>query len=211
MSRGLQFAMRAMRVMIVCALAVCLTNALLNRSASSTPTPTQTVLTSTLTITNANNGQTFNNYRISTTGGDCVDINGASNLTFEHSNIGPCAGGGVYINGGTGNNIYDSYIHVGHTLTGCCDTRDGIFVNGSNYATIQGNVVAYSETNIRTFNANGTIIKGNFLLNLQGVFTARPADSNRELEQLSRLRTSSLAQVAQHWGQGFETDSSASF
>ena len=167
MSRGLQ---SAMRVMIVCALALFLTNALLNRSASSTPTLTQTVLTSTLTITDANNGQTFNNYRISTTSGDCVDINGASNVTFENSDIGPCAGRGIYINGGTGNNIYDSYIHVEHASMGCCDTRDGIFLNGSNYATIQGNVVAYSETNIQTFNANSIMIRGNFLLNPQGVF-----------------------------------------
>jgi Right handed beta helix region len=156
--------------MIVCALALSVTYAFPNRSAGSTPTPIQTVLTSTLTITSADNGQAFNNYRISTSSGDCVDINGASNLTFEHSNIGPCAGRGVYINGGTGNNIYDSYIHVEHASISCCNTRDGIFVNGSNYATIQGNVAAYSETNIQTFNAYGTVITGNFLLNPQGVF-----------------------------------------
>jgi hypothetical protein len=166
-SRGLQ---SALRVMIVCALALFVTNFSLNGSATLTPTPTQTVLTSTLKLTSANNGQTFNNYRISTTSGDCVDISEASNVIFENSNIGPCAGRGIYINGGTGNNIYDSYIHVEHASMGCCDTRDGIFVNGSNYDTIQGNVVAYSETNIQTFNANNTIITGNFLLNPQGVF-----------------------------------------
>ena len=171
--------MKAIRVMFVCALALSVTCALLNRSAGSTPTPTPTVLTSTLTITSANNGQTFNNYRISTGNGDCVDINEASNLTFEHSNIGPCAGRGVYINGGTGNNIYDSYIHVEHVSMGCCDTRDGIFVNGSNYATIQGNVVAYSETNIQTFNANGTSHQRQFSSKSAGCLSAWPAGSNR--------------------------------
>jgi Right handed beta helix region len=99
-----------------------------------------------------------------------VDMNGVSNVTFENSDIGPCGGRGVYINGGSGNSVYDSYIHVETTAGGCCDGYDGVFVNGSNSDTIQGNVVAYGETNIQTFNANNTVITGNFLLNPQGPF-----------------------------------------
>jgi Right handed beta helix region len=99
-----------------------------------------------------------------------VDLNGASNVTFENSDIGPCSGRGVYISGGSGNNIYDSYIHPETTASGCCDGHDGVFVNGSNAATIQGNVIAYSETNIQTFNSNNSVITGNFLLNPQGPF-----------------------------------------
>jgi hypothetical protein len=169
--------------MILCALSLLVTNASLkgsqsyvhytSLSGSAIPKPapsTQTVLTSTLTLTSANNGQTFKNYRISTISGDCVDMNGASNVTFENSDIGPCAGRGIYINGGSGNNVYDSYIHVEHAASSCCDTRDGIFVNGSDYDTIQGNVVAYSETNIQTRAANNIVITGNFLLNPQGPF-----------------------------------------
>lgn len=133
-------------------------------------TPTPTVLTSTLTLTSANNGQTFNNYRISTTSGDCVDMDGATGITFENSNIGPCAGRGVYINGGSDNNVYDSYIHVEGASTGCCDTRDGIFNNLSNGTTIQGNVIAYSESNIESLSSNNVVIDGNFLLNPQGLF-----------------------------------------
>jgi Right handed beta helix region len=128
----------------------------------------QRVLTSTLTLTSANNGQTFTNYRISTTGGDCVDMNGASNVTFENSDIGPCAGRGIYINGGAGNNIYDSYIHVQGASTGCCDTRDGILLTG-NSSVVQGNVVAYSEANIVNF-GDDNVVTGNFLLNPQGLF-----------------------------------------
>ncbi len=143
-------------------------------SPSSTPqpsaTPTPTVLTSTLTLTSANNGQTFNNYRISTTNGDCVDINGVTNVTFENSNIGPCAGRGVYINGGSGNNVYDSYIHVENLATGCCDSHNGVFVNGAGNVIIQGNVIAYSESNVQTFNSDNIAIIGNFLLNPQGPF-----------------------------------------
>jgi Right handed beta helix region len=117
----------------------------------------------------ANNGQTFTNYRISTTSGDCVDLSGASDVTFQNSNIGPCGGRGIYISGGSGNNIFDSYIHVEGASRSCCDTRDGILVNGGNSTTIQGNVVAYSESNIEVF-ADNTVIVGNFLLNPQGVY-----------------------------------------
>jgi len=165
--------------MIVCALALLVTKVYLNAVGVGVGTgvgvavggiATPTVLTSTLTLTSANNGQTFNNYRISTTRGDCVVMNGVTGVTFENSDIGPCAGRGIYMNGGTGNNIYDSYIHVENLASGCCDTHDGVFVNGSNYDTIQGNVVAYSETNIQTFSANNIFITGNLLLNPQGPF-----------------------------------------
>jgi len=139
----------------------------------STPTvtspPTQTVLRTTLTITNASNGQTFSNYRISTTSGDCVDMNGVTGVTFENSDVGPCGGRGIYVNGGENNSIYDSYIHVEGASTTCCDSRDGIFIDRSNFATIQGNVVAYSESNIEAF-ADNLLINGNFLLNPQGRF-----------------------------------------
>lgn len=173
----------AIGVMIVSALALFMTNFPLRGNAASTLTPARTVLTTTLTITSANNGQTFKNYRISTTSGDCVDMNGATGVTLESSNIGPCgvpdnprvSSRGIYINGGSNNKIYDNYIHVqGASSTtvngGCCDSHDGILENnGATGDVIQGNVIAYSETNIVSFGSNLTII-GNFLLNPQGAF-----------------------------------------
>src|SRR5271155_2074257 len=106
MIHGLQ---SSLEVMIVCFLALFVTSASVKGSTTPTltptPTPTQTVLTFTLTLTSANNGQTFNNYRISTTSGDCLVMNGTTGVTFKNSNIGPCAGRGVYINGGSGNFI----------------------------------------------------------------------------------------------------------
>jgi hypothetical protein len=181
-SRGLPF---ALILMIVSALALSVTkaflnssapSAVLNRSATSTPNPTHTVLTSTLTLTSANNGQTLNNYRIRTTSGPCVIVSGATNVTIENFQIGPCGTNhstsqsqGVYIYNGSSNiNIYDSYIHVEKLASGCCDTHDGIFVNGSN-VTIQGNVLAFNESNIETEAAN-TVADGNFSLNPRGPF-----------------------------------------
>jgi len=129
-----------------------------------------TILTSTLKLTSANSGQLFDNYRISTNSGDCVDLSGASNVTFQNSDIGPCAGRGVAITGGSGDNIYDSYIHVEKRATGCCDSHDSIFINFSSNEMIRGNIVAYGESNIQTFDSHNITIVGNFLLNPLGPF-----------------------------------------
>jgi hypothetical protein len=143
-----------------------------------TASSAQIVLTSTLTITSADNSKTFSHYRISTTNGPCLVINGASNVTIENFNIGPCgssgntnAAHGIHISGGSGINVYDSYIHVETLASGCCDSHDGVLIEGgSTNDTVQGNVVAYSETDIQTFNAANILVTGNFLLNPQGPF-----------------------------------------
>jgi hypothetical protein len=132
-----------------------------------------TTLTSTLALTSANNGQTFDNYTISTISGNCITMTGVNNVTFQNSRIGPCAGQGIDITGSSTNvKIYDNYIHVNNLASGCCDTRLGIKVQGnSNAVTIQGNVVAYSETNFRVQGgANNVLIDGNFSLNPRGPF-----------------------------------------
>jgi hypothetical protein len=127
-------------------------------------------LTSTLILTSANNGQLFSNYRIRTKSGECVDLIGASNVTFRTSDIGPCAGRGVAINGGSGDNIYDSYIHIEKKAKACCDSHDGIFIRFSSNDRVQGNVIAYGESNIQTFASDNIAIVGNFLLNPLGPF-----------------------------------------
>ncbi|MFY9527650.1 MAG: right-handed parallel beta-helix repeat-containing protein, partial [Candidatus Acidiferrales bacterium] len=48
---------------------------------------------------------------------------------------------------------------------GCCDTHDGIFASGTSNLWIQGNVIAYGESNIEVDNATGVTVKGNFLVN----------------------------------------------
>ncbi len=131
-----------------------------------------------MTITSANNGQTFKNYRISTTSGDCVRINGASNVTIENFNIGPCgtndttsSSNGIEVQGGSAIGIYDSYIHVENLASDCCDTHDGIFIMNGSSDIVQGNVLAFNETNIEIDAASsGVVVNGNFLLNPTGPF-----------------------------------------
>jgi hypothetical protein len=140
-------------------------------------TPT-TVLTQTLRITSADNGKTFSNYRISTTSGDCIEIIGAANVTIENSNIGPCGTNnskspsrGVYVHAGSkAINLYDNYIHVENLASGCCDSHNGVFLDTVSGITIQGNVIAYGETNIESSWSNGITVTGNFLLNPRGPF-----------------------------------------
>ena len=131
---------------------------------------------STLVISGQSN-QTYSGLTISTTNGDCVDIINSTNITIENSNIGPCGtnnstapSNGIFISGGSGVNIFDSYVHVQNQSTGCCDSHDGVFIKYSSQDTVQGNVIAYNETNIETFKSSNITLTGNFLLNPQGPF-----------------------------------------
>ena len=154
-------------------------------SPTPTPAPKATTLTSTLVLTSANNGQTFNNYRISTTSGPCISATGASNVTISNSNIGPCgtdnstaASQGIVFNGGSGNQVYDSYIHVENKTasTAGVETHAGILASGSPYLTAQGNVIAYTGTGITSDGSNGSASDhmsaiGNYVLQSFGNIT----------------------------------------
>ena len=142
-------------------------------------TPTSIVLTSTLILTSANNGQTFNHYSISTTSGPCVEMTDVSNLTIQNFQVGPCGTNnsvndstGIEIIGGSGDNIDDSYIHVENLSSDGADDHDGIFIDGANDITVQGNVLAFNETNVEITDSasSGDVINGNFMLNPRGPF-----------------------------------------
>lgn len=122
-----------------------------------------------LTITGANNGQTFKNLKISSPTGTCVVVRGAANIVIQSVEIGPCAGRGIDIIQSQSISVYDSYIHTETLSPGCCDNNDGVFVhNGSNDVVLQGNVIAYGESNIEGLGVAGIRVVGNFLLNPRG-------------------------------------------
>ncbi len=160
-----------------------LTRPVLGKSRTACSAPSPTVLASTLTLTSANSGQSFSNYTISTTSGPCVKISGATNITLENFNIGPCGTNnssadstGVEIISGSGSNVFDSYIHVQNLSSDGGDNHEGILVKGASNVTIQGNVLAFNETNIEINSGPGgptstnDVIKGNFMLNPTGPF-----------------------------------------
>jgi Abnormal spindle-like microcephaly-assoc'd, ASPM-SPD-2-Hydin/Right handed beta helix region len=146
------------------------TVALVGSGTSSSPSPSGPV------VINGQDGTVIQGLKITSTTGDCVQIINSTNITIQNSEIGPCSGGtsanAIRINGGNGINIYDSYIHP-ETLNarGCCDYDDGIFAYGGvQNLLIQGNVIAYGESNIEVQGGAAVNIVGNFLLNPRGPF-----------------------------------------
>jgi hypothetical protein len=66
--------------------------------------------------------------------------------------------------------VYDSYIHVETLASGCCDSHDGVLIEGgSTNDTVQGNVIGYNESNVEVF-ATGITVTGNYLFNPRGPF-----------------------------------------
>jgi hypothetical protein len=122
---------------------------------------------------NGQNGTMIDGLKITSTTGDCVQIINSSNITIQNSEIGPCAGNGVKISGGDGISIFDTYIHPETLSPGCCDNNDGIFAVGTSNLLIQGNVIAYGESNIEVQGGSTVTVIGNFLLNPRGPETAR--------------------------------------
>jgi hypothetical protein len=132
-----------------------------------------------IVITNQS-GTVIQGLRITSTTGDCVQITDSTNITIEDSDIGPCSGGaadsdGIKISSSNEVYVYDNYIHPETLSPGCCDHDDGIFVQPTidgpvGNITIQGNVVAYGETNIEMITVNTANVIGNFLLNPRGPY-----------------------------------------
>ncbi len=117
-------------------------------------------------VINGQNGKVIQGLKITSTTGDCVQITNSTNITIQNSEIGPCAGNGVNISGSNGVQIYDSYIHPETQSPSCCDNNDGILgQDGTQNLTIQGNVIAYGESNIEILDSSNVTVSGNFLLN----------------------------------------------
>jgi hypothetical protein len=125
---------------------------------------------------NGQSGKTIENLHITSTTGDCITILNSTGITIHNSEIGPCGGNGIVVSGGSGITITDNYIHPEHTGTGCCDSGDGIYDIATTDLQIQGNVVAYGESNIEILKANTVKIVGNFLVNPRSFGDSRGAN-----------------------------------
>jgi hypothetical protein len=148
----------------------------LSGSASKSVTATSLGTSGPITI-NGQSGTVIENLHITNPNGDCVTITGSTNITIRRSEIGPCGGNGVNVSGGNTIGIFDSYIHPGKPLaTGCCDTHDGVFADGTSNLSLQGNVIAYGESNIELTNLATATVTGNFLLNPINSDPSQPPD-----------------------------------
>jgi Right handed beta helix region len=102
---------------------------------------------------------------------DCLEVTDSSGITIETSEIGPCGGNGIVVSGSNDVRIYDSFIHPQTRSKGCCDRNDGVLVENSSDVVIQGNVIAYGESNVEAPQGVSKLaVVGNFLLNPRGPF-----------------------------------------
>jgi hypothetical protein len=106
-------------------------------------------------VINGKSGTVISGLKITSTTGTCVQIIDSTNITIEKSEIGPCGkngttddSNGILVDGGSSINIYDNYIHIDTLAPGCCDSHDAILTVNTSNITIQGNVIAFGETNI---------------------------------------------------------------
>jgi hypothetical protein len=114
---------------------------------------------------NSQSGRIIENVHITSSTGPCVTIANSTGIIIRNSEIGPCKGGGIEIAGGSGIRIFDNYIHPEFDGKGCCDSGDGIVASGTTDILIQGNVVAYGESNIEILGSRTVNVIGNFLVN----------------------------------------------
>jgi len=121
-------------------------------------------------------GREIRGLRLTSQSGNCLTIRNSRNITIRESEIGPCGTTtgphhGIQVLNSTGIKIYDNYIHPEHRAAKCCDSGNGILLDDSGEIAIQGNVIAFGESNIEVHqNVQHVTITGNFLLNPQGVF-----------------------------------------
>ena len=140
------------------------------------------------------------NLHITNPDGDCVTITNSTNIIIRRSEIGPCGGNGVNVSGGDTIAIYDSYIHPEAPLpTACCDTHDGIFASGTSHLSIQGNVIAYGESNIEVNKAASVAVVGNFLLNPIDSDPSQPAEGQSRGQNFQAWSNSSDVTVQNNY------------
>jgi hypothetical protein len=122
---------------------------------------------------NAQNGTTIENLVITSSTGPCLTIVNSTNITIHNSEIGPCGSSAIVITGGNNVRIVDNYIHaevpaVLSGAAGCCDFGDNIYASNTVGLLVQGNMIAWGETNLWAASAVSNVtIRGNFFLNPQ--------------------------------------------
>jgi Right handed beta helix region len=110
-------------------------------------------------------GRVIENLKITSSKGPCMTIRNSVDVTIRNVEIGPCRGNGLVIEGGSGIRVLDSYIHPEAPKVGCCDNGNGVFARWTTNLLIQGNVIAYGESNVEIHKSTTIKVVGNLLLN----------------------------------------------
>lgn len=105
------------------------------------------------------------NLKISSTTGDCISIRDSVNVLIINSEIGPCNGHGIRITRSNGVSVYDNYIHPEAPPSPCCDRANGVWVDRSGMVKIQGNVIAFGQSNVQIHAGSDIWVYGNYSFN----------------------------------------------
>lgn len=133
-------------------------------------TSARTVVDGPFIIKNQSN-KVYERLKVTSSKGDCIQIVDSFDITIENSDIGPCSGNAVNIRGGSRIDIFDNYIHSEGLGKRCCDHHDGVFAHKTSQIRVQGNVIAYGESNVEAIpEVTGLEVIGNFLLNPRGPY-----------------------------------------
>jgi hypothetical protein len=111
---------------------------------------------------------TIDSLKVTSSTGPCIVIRNSHDIAVSNSEIGKCKGNAIEVSASTGIRIVDNYIHPEAPVASCCDNGDGIFIHSTSGLHIQGNVIAYGETNIELQAVTDVSVTGNFLLNPLG-------------------------------------------
>jgi nitrous oxidase accessory protein NosD len=115
-------------------------------------------------------GTVIDGVRVSSEDGDCITIRDSSNITVRNSVIGPCAGRGIWVDGGSEISIIGNQIQTQYKPAECCDTGNGVYARLTSAITIDSNDIAYSESNVQLNGVTNAVVSNNTLANPLGPF-----------------------------------------
>jgi len=115
-------------------------------------------------------GIVIDGVRVFSEDGDCITIRDSTNITIRNSVIGPCAGRGVWVDGGSVVAIVGNKIQTQYKPQECCDTGNGVYARLTDGITVESNDIAYSESNIQLNGVTNAVVRDNTLANPLGPF-----------------------------------------
>ncbi len=117
---------------------------------------------------NAVSGQTIRNVKITNPSGPCITLHNVTNVWIENVEVGPCAGNGVKVTGGSAIRVTNSLIHT--ERAGPSDTGVGLYIANSTDVLAQGNQFERNESSVWAVESGNLRLIGNYSKNPLGPF-----------------------------------------
>jgi hypothetical protein len=113
---------------------------------------------------------TLRNIRVANADGDCIEIDGSTNIVLDHVEVGPCKGRGVHVHDSRNVEIKNSTIRPAYRPEQCCDLGSALLVRRVKGLVVASSVVADAEALIELLDTHDALVDGNELRNPWGPF-----------------------------------------